>query len=165
MLKYFQGLAYYSQFCIQGMENRSRAFFFSTCPTFLIEIQGPHIKVSAITFQDRVTSTFLTDFINIAHSNSMKLASIFRALKLGLDSLETFYGVIQDKVEGSNRLAFLESLVPYSLWLKPKFSFKTHIGNKQLVFLAEDANKREVVIKFCKRYGDKVCFVLISVVN
>jgi hypothetical protein len=118
-----------------------------------------------MTFQDQVTSTFLTDFVNITHSNSMKLASIFRALKLGLDSLETFYGSIQGKVEGSKWLAFLESLVPYSLWLKPKFSFKTHIGIKQLVFLAEDANKQEVVIKFCKRYGDKVCFVLISVVN
>jgi hypothetical protein len=37
-LKYFQGLAYYSRFCIQRMENRSKALFFSTCPTFLIEI-------------------------------------------------------------------------------------------------------------------------------
>ena len=118
-----------------------------------------------MTFQDRVTFTFLTDFVNIAHLNSMKLASVFRALKLGLDSLETFYGSIRGEVEGSKCLPFLNSDVPYSLWLKPKFSFKTHIGNKQLLFLAEDANKQEIVIKFYRRYGDKVCFVLISVVN
>jgi hypothetical protein len=83
-----------------------------------------------MTFQDRVTSTFLTDFVNIAHSNSMKLASIFRALKLGLGSLEAFYGGIQGKGEGSEWPAVLKSLLPYSFWLKPKFSFKKRIDGQ-----------------------------------
>lgn len=94
--------------------------------------------------------------VNVAHSNSDKLAPIFKALKLGLDSLETFYGGIHGKSEESKRLGFLNQLAPSSLWLKPKFTFKIRISNKKLVFLAEDANQLELVIKFCKRYGEKV---------
>lgn len=165
-MKYFQGMAYYARFCIQGMESKSSAYLSSTCPPFLIEIQGPQIRVSAMTFQDGVTSTFLTDIVNIVHSNSMKLASVFTALRMGLDSLAAFYDSIPGKAEGSKRLPFLDSVVPYSFQLyNPKYSFQRRIDGKQLVFLAEDANKREVVIKFCRRYGDKVCFVLTSVVN
>ncbi|KAG0603954.1 hypothetical protein M758_10G133400 [Ceratodon purpureus] len=153
-LKDFQGLAYYSRFCIVGKE--STAYLFSTCPAFLIELRGPHIRVTAMTYQDQVTASFLTCVENIVHSNSMRLASVFKALKLGLDSLETFYDSIQGKAEGSKRLPFLDKFAPYSLWLNPNYKFKNSIGNKQLVFLAEDANKREVVIKFCRRYGDRV---------
>ena len=89
-LKCFRGSSYYSWFYIQGTLSSRRAYFSFTCPTFLIGIQGPHIRVSAMTFQDKATSIFLTNIINVVHSNSIELAFVFKALKLSLDSLETF---------------------------------------------------------------------------
>ena len=160
-MKNFQGLAYYSRFCLEGRKNGDNAFLLSNCPAFLLEVQGPQIRVSAMTFLDQVTSTFLTNIVNVVHSNNEELASIFKALKLGLKSLQKFYDDIQGEMQASKWFHMLDKLVPFSLWLKPKYTEITTLGGKALVFLAEDASQRKVVLKFCKRYGHMVCCLLL----
>ena len=163
--KFFQGQRYYAEFCDTARaSNDSSAIFTScNCPVFLVEFRGVQMRISAMAYFDRVHTSMLTDLVNISWP-SENLPHIFKSLKVGIDSLELFYIQVEQGGMTSTRGNWLEKVVPYPVWWNPRYIFKEVLlkssGLEKHIFLAEDNQKRMVVIKFSRGYGDKVSILL-----
>ncbi|KAL4245199.1 hypothetical protein ABKN59_009927 [Abortiporus biennis] len=68
----------------------------SCCPAFVIGFAGPNMCISGVVYADRVISQRLTDYIHLGESGYQTrqvriVARIIKALKQGLDELDTYY--------------------------------------------------------------------------
>lgn len=159
--KFFQGQRYYREFChfAQASNDSSAIFTSCNCPVFLVEFRGVQMRISAMAYFDRVHTSMLTDLVNISWP-SENLPCIFKSWKLGIDSLKSFYMQVEQGGITSTRGNWLEKGVPYPVWWNPRYSFKEVLLKEKRIFLAEDHQKRMVVIKFSKDYGDKVSILV-----
>jgi hypothetical protein len=161
--KFFQGQRYYAEFCdtARSSSDSSAIFTSCNCPVFLVEFRGVQMRISAMAYFDRVHTSMLTDLVNLSWP-SENLPHIFRALKVGIDSLDVFYEEVEHVGRTSTRLNWLKKVVPYPVWWNPRYIFKQLLSSdsEKHIFLAEDDQKRMVVIKFSRRYGEEVSILL-----
>jgi hypothetical protein len=161
--KFFQGQRYYAEFCdtARSSSDSSAIFTSCNCPVFLVEFRGVQMRISAMAYFDRVHTSMLTDLVNLSWP-SENLPHIFRALKVGIDSLDVFYEEVEHVGRTSTRVNWLKKVVPYPVWWNPRYIFKQLLSSdsEKHIFLAEDDQKRMVVIKFSRRYGEEVSILL-----
>ena len=162
--KYFHGQRCYAEFCDIARSNTCDSAIFTSCncPAFLVEFRGAQMRISAMGYFDRVHTSMLTDLVNLSWGNE-NLPRIFKALKVGIDNLQLFYEEVEDVGRTSTRVNWLEKVVPYPVWWNPRYTFKKSLRTSDLrkhLFLAEDDQKQNVLIKFSNRYGEEVSILL-----
>ncbi|PNW71056.1 hypothetical protein CHLRE_17g744697v5 [Chlamydomonas reinhardtii] len=88
---HFQGANYHMHFWRQRAQ--SSIFKYTRCPAFLLEVVGPHVRLSAVAWLNRVTIFPLTPLLNLlpAHPVTdcllMPVARMLAALRAGLRKL------------------------------------------------------------------------------
>ncbi|KAG2495000.1 hypothetical protein HYH03_006933 [Edaphochlamys debaryana] len=89
---HYRGANYHLHFW-RHRAGSSEAFRTSCCPAFLLEVVGPHVRLSSLAWLDRVTLFPLTPLLNLlpVHPASdrlvMPVARLLAALRMGLGKL------------------------------------------------------------------------------
>ncbi len=158
----FQGTAYYGLF----WKSRCTSIYFqrTCCPALLLEAVGPHLRVSALYWLDKVTVRPLTPLINLLRldddpDSMLRLASTLASVKATMQELYSFYSPQQQEqllqpaaAQPPGRAAGLLAAMPYPL---ADYQQAMRIGDSKLVYRAmPSSDGKPAVVRFCRGYGE-----------
>ncbi|PNH01116.1 hypothetical protein TSOC_013011 [Tetrabaena socialis] len=162
----FQGATYYGVF----WEVRRQSSFFkgTCCPALLLEVVGPHLRVSALYWLDDVVVHPLTPLMNLLwlHDDEEHMISLARALaaiKSTLQALCTFYLQPPAPLPAApaplglgaavSRAPSLVEAMPYQL---AGYQLVKRLPVGQLIYTAvSPSSGRPVVVRFARRYSEE----------
>ncbi|KXZ54770.1 hypothetical protein GPECTOR_4g840 [Gonium pectorale] len=161
----YEGAGYYGEFFssrlgaglqpVEGVSLQLETVFKTTCcPALLVEVLGPHLRVSSLAWLDRITLCPLTPLLNLLwlgdDPQTHALARALRALKEARDVLRLFYNDVQG-TGAKDRAAALEQALPYPL--HTNYTNVEPLYGKRLLYKAvRFSDGKVVVVKFAPRY-------------
>ncbi len=157
----FQGAAHYGIF---WHSRRTSSFFRQTCcPALLLEVVGPHLRVSALYWPDKVTVRPLTSLIDLQWFDDnpdpdqmARLASTLAAVKAALQELQSSFSQQQQQqqlaTQPPGRATGLLAAMPYPL---AGYQQATLLEGGKLVYSARSSvDGKPAVVWFCSGYGE-----------
>ena len=98
---YVQATAYYGRYIVDGLseahkKDHEQLRYSSCCPAFLIYLTGPYVGIAGAVYSERASFDPLSPvipllFLNHYPESMLLVARVFRALKICLSELETYY--------------------------------------------------------------------------
>ncbi|GIL42556.1 hypothetical protein Vafri_518 [Volvox africanus] len=161
---HFQGANYHLQFWLK--RTNSRIFKETCCPAFLLEVVGPHVRLSALAWVDRVTLFPLTPLLNLlpVHPRTacllMPVARLLMALREGVRELAMIHAspaVLQQPTVPKH------VGLPWPIRLSDRYNAMsavkltaynpTYYVRRAAAGGASKVMPVEVVVKLCRNYG------------
>ncbi|KAJ7596060.1 hypothetical protein C8J56DRAFT_1043162 [Mycena floridula] len=144
------------------------------CPTFIVGIAGPWLVILGAAFPGFPIVQRLTDYIWLGISavgdeaQVDRVAHILHALKGSVDDLRLYYEALEPKPLTANtpHPRFFPSITSYSRdGIIVNFSYIAPLEPESacIIFLAQEDEGRQVVVKFVHRYGLQVHQLLAQV--
>ncbi|KAI0752049.1 hypothetical protein C8Q74DRAFT_1308285 [Fomes fomentarius] len=155
--------SYYEYWNDDDRKNLLQACF---CPSFIVSVAGPWLVVCGAIYTSLPIVHRLTDYIWLGYSRAiddaytLRVARVFYALRLGIQSLKTYYETLKYNPEDTTSRYFplaTSCILPNGEKLEFKYETPLKVGDLSCVtYLATDCKnpQRRFVVKFVERYGE-----------
>jgi hypothetical protein len=151
----FQGATYYGIFW--QARQHSPYLQRTCCPALLLEVVGPHLRVSALYWLQQVVVRPLTPLVNLLwfeddHEHMKSVARVLAAIRTAQQELSALYSSMQaPSITPSSRPAFLRQGMPYPM---ADYAEPARITSGKRIYTATaPSSGQQVVVRFLRRYG------------
>ncbi|KAH9900882.1 hypothetical protein C8Q73DRAFT_786312 [Cubamyces lactineus] len=138
-----------------------------SCPSFIISVAGPWLVICGAIYTSLPIVHRLTDYIWLGYGRAiddahvLRVARILYALRLGMQSLKTYYETLEYDPEDTTSRYFplaTSYVQPNGEKVEFKYNAPLKVGDLSCVtYLATDCRdpQRKFIVKFVERYGEK----------